>query len=348
MISSRRQDHSPSRAGIVPLRVRHKQDAHESTILRVTTTGGLEVDLLPDRCLDLGAATFWGHPFAWTLGAPLRHPLDLPRNDWSTRFIGGLIVTCGLDNVGPACVDRGRSFPQHGRIGGEQARNVRWGIRRRAGRAIHWLSGTVAQPDSALRLHRLVLIDDAAPSLRLSDTVVNDGARSEPILVQYHCNLGAPFLAPGGRVVISDATSRPRDEAASAAFDRRAEVDAATDGEEERVFRHEQPERAWGEASLLPPPEGSVVPWAVSVRHRRRTLPWLWQWRLLSSAAYVMGLEPANCAIKPRHEARLHGSLPSLAEGERIVFQVQLDIRQHNADSAPDPDAPSQQHFPRP
>lgn len=334
MTHNERQSLAPLEAGISRSRIRYPGDDHVSTLLRLATGAGLVLEALPGRGLDLGAATFQGLPLAWTTGEPPRHPLDLPSDRWADRFIGGLIATCGLDNVGPACRDDGRSFPQHGRIGGERAQNVRWGTRRLAGRPVHWITGTVAQPASGLRLARRILADDAVPVVRLSDTVVNTGTDPEPVMIQYHCNFGAPFLAEGGRIKIPGATTKPRDDAANSVVDRWPLVDGPTTGEKERVFRHEQRGPAWGEARLVPPKDGPAASWSLWVRYGRRTLPWLWQWRLLSTAAYVVGLEPANCAVKPRDEARRRGLLPVLAPGERVVFQVKIGVQRRQVGRA--------------
>ena len=325
----------PSQRGIVRHWLRHPGDAHELTVLRVTTTAGLTIDVLPDRCLDLGAATYRGIPLAWTSGAPMRHPADLPRNEWQARFVGGLLATCGLDNVGPACTDAGQSFPQHGRIGGEPARDIRWGTRRVAGSDYFWITGDVAQPGTELRIRRRIMIPNDVPTLRLSDTVVNDGTEPGPVMLQYHCNFGQPFVAPGGKIMVPGTTILPRDDAAAAALERWHLIEPARAGEEERVFRHEQPQQWWACSYLLPPAEGPVAPYSVRLRYTRRTLPWLWQWRLLSTSAYVIGLEPANCMVKPRDEARRRNALPTLGPGDHVTFSVEIGI--HQRPTAVDP-----------
>lgn len=308
--------------GIMPDTMRHADDAHAQRVLRVGTACGFAVDVLPDRCLDLGAATYRGVPVAWRNTTPLRHPADLPENTWQNRFIGGLLATCGLDNVGPLCVDRGMAFPQHGRIGGEPARDVRSGTRDILGRRVHWICGAIVQPDSGLVLRRRIVIADDTPVVRVTDLVCNEGTVSEAVLVQYHCNFGQPLVVPGGEVVVQDTVVTPRDPHAAAAIGRWREIEPPRTGETERVFRHEQRERRWSEAWLVPP-AGSAG-WAVRVRARRRTLPWLWQWRVFTPETYVIGLEPANCAVKPRDAARASDTLSMLGVGECARYGVEI------------------------
>ena len=62
---------------------------------------GIDLRVLPDRGFDLGQAWFAGVPLAWVSAVGETGPLDRPEGmDWSTRFGGGLMVTCGLRNVG--------------------------------------------------------------------------------------------------------------------------------------------------------------------------------------------------------------------------------------------------------
>lgn len=313
-------------SGVIFRRTHYEGDAHDQHSLEVQTSSGLVFDVLLDRALDIGAASYRGTSIAWTSGGALRHPSDLAENAWHERFVGGLIITCGLDNVGPACTDAGTLYRQHGQIGGEPAQWVSVRDRVMGGRRVLVVAGMMAQPGSALHLHRTLIACDDVPMIRLIDTVLNAGEHPEPIMVQYHCNFGSPVVAPGGRVRIPHADTMPRDAAAAEKADSWRRVDAPQPGEEERVLRHRQPLHRWATASIASPRELADGSPSVCVRYGRQTLPWLWQWRLLSTDAYVIGLEPANCSVKPRSEARRRGSLPMLAPGKRITFRVEIHV----------------------
>lgn len=308
--------------GITPDTLRFPGDTRVQPVLCLATACGFAVDVLPDRCVDLGEATYGGVAVAWRNTTPLRHPAELPENTWRQRFIGGVLATCGLDNVGPACADGGVDFPQHGRIGGEPARAVSFGTGTRLGRRVHWIRGEIAQPGTGLLRRRVVIADDA-PVIRLTDVACNVGIASEVVMVQYHCNFGAPLVAPGGEIRAPDSVVMPRDTQVAAATDRWQAIESPCAGEVEWIFWHEQQGWRWSEASIVPPPNGAGP--SVRVRARRRTLPWLWQWRVFATERYVVGLEPANCAVKPRATARARGVLPVLGAGACIRFGV--DIR---------------------
>ena len=53
-------------------------------------------------------------------------------------------------------------------------------------------------------LQRTILIADHRPVIRVVDVVTNEGDGPLPIMIQYHCNFGPPYRAPGGRVLVPD------------------------------------------------------------------------------------------------------------------------------------------------
>lgn len=77
------------------------------------TVGPIDVELLPDRGLDIGAVRFAGEAVAWLgpTGLPTRRSVD----DFAQTFGGGLLTTCGLLNYGPAVTVDGEAHPMHGR-----------------------------------------------------------------------------------------------------------------------------------------------------------------------------------------------------------------------------------------
>jgi len=294
-------------------------------MMHVATSKGFAVDVLLDRCLDLGKATYRGLPVAWMSGEPRYLPTQ-SRTDWSDRFVGGLVATCGLDNVGPACHDQGRFFPQHGQIGGVPARNVCSGTRKIAGRRIVWIAGDIVQPESTLRLRRHILIPSDEARVQIRDAVSNVGTVPEPLMLQYHCNFGQPFVAPKGRILVPRTVITPRDSDAAERLDRWHVIDPPLEGEVERVFCHEQYAARWASAYIVPPDDSPASTDVVRLRYFQPTLPYLWQWRLLSTTAYVMGIEPANCSVRPRDAARRSSRLSMLAPGQTVRFGVEIAL----------------------
>src|SRR5207245_5835301 len=85
--------------------------AHGCRALDLRVMGGMDIRLLPDRGLDVGAAWFAGIPLAWMSVVGESGPVpSRGGNEWIEAFGGGLFVTCGLRNVGVSSEGHG----QHG------------------------------------------------------------------------------------------------------------------------------------------------------------------------------------------------------------------------------------------
>ena len=165
--------------------------------------GELAVDVLPERGLDLGRAEFQGTRFSWESS--------------SEPWWGGLMFTCGLQNVGVPSEGQ----PQHGAYRTRPARDV----------AIH--DGTVSGRvrEGPLELTREITIDDGGVSV--TDVVANVGESAEPAPLLYHVNLLWDEVEIDGERV------EPRDEDA-----RRGDWQSLGPPGPERVYEHVGASRA--------------------------------------------------------------------------------------------------------
>ncbi|NTW41275.1 MAG: DUF4432 family protein, partial [Cellulomonadaceae bacterium] len=170
-------------------------------VISVRVAGGLSVDVLPDRGLDLGSA-WWGDvPLAW------RSPNLVdpgPGFGWEERFLGGLLATCGPDNIGEP---RGTSG-QHGthhltRSHDVTVRRVRTGDQVEV--RITGLVGHTSLGGPRIVVEREIVLVTGSPEVRVDDVVRNVGDQPWGVPLLYHVNLGAPLLAPGSRLAV-DAT----------------------------------------------------------------------------------------------------------------------------------------------
>ena len=98
--------------------------------VELRTGGGLSYTVLPSRAMDIAAAECDGIPLAWRSGAGDVHPAYSYRTSgWNMAWFGGLMATCGLDNVGSPGEDELGPFGQHGFLNGVAARQVSYGAR---------------------------------------------------------------------------------------------------------------------------------------------------------------------------------------------------------------------------
>lgn len=94
----------------------------------VRPAGGIHALVLADRGLDIGPAWAQGWPLHWQSPAGFRHPAYFDGEKWLDSFGGGLLVTCGLENVGPGCRVDDERYCQHGRFSNLPADGVRYDL----------------------------------------------------------------------------------------------------------------------------------------------------------------------------------------------------------------------------
>ncbi|MEZ0449316.1 DUF4432 family protein [Cellulomonas sp. ICMP 17802] len=284
-------------------------------VIAVRLAGGLAFDVLPDRGLDLGAAWWGSTPVAWR--SP--NPVDPgPGRGWEERFLGGLLATCGPDNIGEP---RGSSG-QHGTHHLTPATDVHWS-RERVGAAwqVH-VTGTVPHTSLGgprILVERSIVATTGVPAVEVSDVVRNVGDEPVGVPLLYHVNLGAPLLRPGARL--------------------RVDADTA-------VVREPLPP---GRDPLLTPAPGPglapVVAEHVGVRGAQAvldgddehpdvvvtwtgaTLPRLCTWSWPARGAYVLGVEPTNAPLFGPERDLPHAGAPVLEPGATWHTGVRIEIR---------------------
>jgi Domain of unknown function (DUF4432) len=294
----------------------------------VVRCGELAFDVNPDRGLDVGALSFRGTPLTWTSSSGPSAPwgADPSPAGWLRTFAGGLVATCGLDTFGAPSQDEGEAFGMHGRASTLQAFSL--------GLDARWtddgdyevsVTGRLRQARTFgedLELHRTISCRLGTPGLVIRDVVTNLGALQQPHMVLYHVNLGWPLLDEGALLQVPSAGPVPRDEVAAAGVGEWNTVAAPSTGFAEQVFRHDLDAAApLAEARLSNPRLGL----SLALRVDPKALPHLFQWRMLGTGTYVLGLEPANCsAIEGRAAARARGDLPVLAPGESREYRLEV------------------------
>src|SRR4051794_11003605 len=279
-----RVDRKPLRRLTVRPRRRLRRGAPADVTAIELLAGDLALRILPERGLDIGEARFLGRTISWT--SPLG---ELSwQGDFARSFGGGLLVTCGLRNVGVPSEGQ----PQHGWYTSLPARDVstEHGVAR--ARIVE-----AEVPGPTLELTREIRVDGY---VRIRDTTRNLGRNPEPAPLLYHCN----FVWDD--VDIDSAEVLPRD-------------DDARDGDW-RTLGPPGPERVYEHvgASRAVVGVGDV---RVTVRS---SLPRLWQW--IHPEYGVIGIEPANCSVLGRAHDRAEGRLPVLQPGEERVTTIEIDV----------------------
>jgi hypothetical protein len=297
-------------------------------IVDVAMESGMRFRILPDRGLDIGATWAFDQPIGWQSKVGDMAPLPRPTESaWIERFTGGLLTTCGPDNIGVACVDEGESLGLHGSWSFLKAADLQ--VRR------IWVddeielqvTGRLEQTHALGRhliIHRTITSRTGTAYIEVSDVIENAGFQSEPIPMLYHLNFGAPLWGPDARILYPSGTlTTPRTPYAEVKAHFSATGPAADANGREYVYER-----------CVPGPD-SVGVQIISARTgltaeicwTRNSLPTSHQWVHPGMGIYALGIEPANTSLVGRAALRADGVLPMLEAGEQRQFAVRVIVR---------------------
>jgi hypothetical protein len=324
-------------AGVQPV-VYDDGPARGMRALQVRTGGGLAFTVLPDRGMDLSTAEYFGIPLTWSSPTGLTAPwyYEPQGAEWLRSFHGGLLVTCGLQNVGPASRIDDQPQGVHGRLSHLPASGVSHEFVWDKHGGMFIIRGQVREarvfgPD--LVLTRTITARLGESTIHLLDVVENRAGRPTPVMLLYHVNLGWPLLDEDA-VLLGPGSEppEPRDADATAGLDTwdRSEPPSAAFREQVYFHRPRAVADGWAEALLQNARlAGGLV---FRLRFRPDQLPEFVQWKMMGEGTYVLGLEPATCRVSGFESERQAGRVIDLQPGESLRFELQLSIS-----ASPDP-----------
>ncbi|WJH37565.1 DUF4432 family protein [Paenibacillus sp. CC-CFT747] len=155
-------------------------------------------------------------PISWQSPNGDAHPAyyDSREAEWVRTASGGLLMTCGLTQVGSPGANKEGSYGQHGRAHHIPARQV--------SAVSDWVQdeyrmevrGVVEETSifgDCLRLKRVIRSCLGDNRIQITDEVENMGFREAPFMMLYHFNFGFPLLDEGTRIVFPEGPVRPRE-----------------------------------------------------------------------------------------------------------------------------------------
>jgi hypothetical protein len=292
--------------------------------LRMITGGGLEIDIHPDRALDLGQVTIDGLPVAWMSAAGIGAPAfyDPHGSGWLRTFGGGFLTTCGLDTFGAPSVDEGVEFGQHGRISAVPA-HMTTTSNTDGMLVVEGFMRQSAHLGENLVLRRRIESVIGSSKFTIDDTVTNEGSEDVVHMMMYHANMGWPLVDEGATLSVPSASIEPRDEFSAEGIADWQAFEAPAPGRLDRVFLHSFDEGELVRIELTNPKLGVTL----TLDYDRNQLPWLCQWKMMRDDGYVVGIEPVNTqTMIGRADARAHNALRILAPGERVHYRLAFGL----------------------
>ena len=305
-------------------------------LLRVSTGAGFDFEILVDRGFDIGRAWHHGQPLAWWSPVGLIGPwyYEPAGIGWFRGFPGGLVSTCGLDQVQLGGTDdatvfnfphrRTETYGLHGRYPGLPARLGGYGTTWRGDECVIWAEGEVTQAavfGEQLRLTRRIEADLGGTSVRITDTVTNTGATLCPHMMLYHCNIGFPVVDATSELAYPAPPGACVSEAKTERYRRLAGPEPSF---VEECYEHDMvaDEAGYVTAAVLNP----AAALGVYQRYRKDELPHHVTWRQLGSGTYVVAMEPGTNRDAGRFDARERGELIHLAPGEDRHYELELGV----------------------
>lgn len=297
------------------------------------TGTGFEFTILLDRGMDISEARYNGQSLCWqsSNGVVSPHFFDPKGRGWLKSFFGGLMITCGLSNVGIPCQDGDEEYGLHGRYTSLPASNIE--IEQK------WENDTFGMKvegqirETSVFGPNLVLTREISAKLGenrlvIHDIIENQGYTKTPIMILYHCNFGFPLLDENAILISPTKKLIPRDADAEQGKEDYYKFQPPTKGYREKCYTHEmQPDKAGFVNLALANKKRGL---GIYMKYQKKQLPWLTQWKMMGQGIYACGLEPGNCGVLGRVKEREAGTLEFLNPGEIKETQLEIGVLTYN------------------
>jgi Domain of unknown function (DUF4432) len=301
--------------------------------IQVRTGAGLSYSIVPSRGLDIGLAEFGGIPLCWLSPNGEVHPAfyDDRGLAWLRTAAGGLLMTCGLTQVGSPGVEEGDELGLHGRAHHTPARQVCAEGYWEEDEYFIVVRGKVEETSifgCNLRLTRNITSRLGTNEIVIHDIVENAGFEPAPHMMLYHFNFGFPLLDTQTEIRFPSSRVIPREP--DLPLEGLENWHSPQAGYRERVYYHENLSASVdGTAAVtLRNPHFPLAdrPLMVRLAWETRSLPVLVQWKMPGEGTHVLGIEPANCHVEGRVAERERGTLVMLPPGQTMEHLLILTV----------------------
>ena len=299
-------------------------------VYRARLSNGLAFDLLPGKCLDIGALSYKGINISLLTRNGICSPENISpsEGEFERYFGGGMLWTCGLKNCGPNYRDEFSRFHHyHGRIA---TLPVEQSWKRSYFEADDYiLSAGAVTRDTViegynLELTRQVRTSLSRPEISITDSIENLDCNPTDYLLLYHFNFGFPFLDEDLVLDFPEtlAPMKTGNAASEKQMDAWDKLSQPVDNEEENLFFHTFKPDADNTATvrLL----NLRLGFGVYIRYEMAYLPYLVEWKCMRTGEYALGIEPSNNMIGGMPAERKAGRSRSISPGEKHTIKVAL------------------------
>ncbi len=304
-----------------------KQDGVKA--IDICNGSGLDVTILPDRCLDFYQIKLKGKNlnFITPSGIVSPHFYDDTKTDWLKTWAAGFLTTCGFENIGSDGIDDGEALGIHGRLGNSPADFVSIAMEIIDDIPTVNITGTINQGymfGENLVLKRTITMKYGINEITFKDDIYNAGFDTRPMMLLYHFNMGYPLLSSKSDMIIPSANVTGRTKHAQNHIDTWKEITPPKEGYMERCYYHDIVENQDGTATVGIDNKEEEL--SVRIHYDRHLLDHFVQWKMFGQGLYALGLEPCNATIDGRADAKKNGTLKYIEPNEHKLYQFKIVI----------------------
>ncbi|MBT5018777.1 aldose 1-epimerase family protein [bacterium] len=316
-----------------------KQDGVD---LITVDNGRMKIRIIPTRGMNILDLQVDDFRLGWN--SPVKEVVHPSYINLDTR--GGLgwldgfnewMVRCGLEFAGHPGVDKfidntgaeaEMNLSLHGKVGNIPASHVEVRIQKEKPHRIT-IRGTVHERmffGPKLQLVTEISTLPGSEEVTITDSVTNNGANDQEMMLIYHTNYGEPLLEAGAKVVAPIKSLAPMNETAVAGLKDYATYGAPQADFLEQVFLTEL--FADQDDQTLVCLHSKNGERAASISYSVKELPYFTIWKNTTARenGYVTGLEPGTSFPFNRHVERKFGRVPKLAPGETREFSLTYGV----------------------
>ena len=299
----------------------------------VKTGGGLEYTILPDRGLDISLASYKGVNLTYLTPQGEVNPAhyNCKDDEWLRTFFGGLMSTCGPDNIGSECRDGNVDYGLHGRHNVTPAKNVcDLSPYTDSIKVMGQIENTVLFGDK-IRVTRTIESKLFRNEIRIVDQITNIGIDAVPMPMLYHINFGYPLLSETSQIIISSDSVKAQDAYSNDdiemvnSFGKPDKI-----SKEKNYFYKMKNIDGYGYCAIV---SKSVGNFGVYIKQRLHELPYMSQWKIENDIDYALALEPCNTMCLGREQMRKKSMLPLIKPSETVSNEVIIGVFEHNSDT---------------
>lgn len=235
-----------------------------------------------------------------------KNAFTLENTSFEKRFEGGMVYTCGIDNIG-----RRDGFELHGTLHTLKAEVIKAECNEE-GITVEAIVRDTALFGKNLVFKRRVFCAIGSEQVIIDDTLINEGFKEENYCLLYHINVGYPMLDEVGKIIANVKGVATSNEWAK--------------GKQNAMYEIEKPQPNNPETCYyldLEQPKISLINERIkkkfTVEYSKETLPCFLEWKSMSSGDYALGLEPCTCEIRDFKYS-------TIQPNQKIKFFVKLSV----------------------